>query len=117
MTFLHFSLAWSGREIPACFFAKRGRAGKVGQRKFPRTLNLEGRAAAVPRTTLTEIPSYVLPGTVHPKPAKTRATLQEIPLYEVPGAVHRKPAEPRSCGAAHNPKRNILVRGPGGRAT
>ena len=82
-----------GGKSPHVFFAKRGRAGKVGQRKFPRTLNLEGRAAAVPRTALTEIPSYVLPGTVHPKPAV-----------------------PRSSGAAHNLKGNTFVRGPGGRA-
>ena len=45
-------------------------------------------------------------------------TLKEVHVYEVPGAfhwaVHPKPAGPRSCGAAHNPKINTFVRGPGG---
>ena len=62
----------------------------------PCTLNPRGHAAAGPCTTLKEVHVYEVPGAFH-------------------WAVHPKPAGPRSCGAAHNPKINTFVRGPGGR--
>ena len=91
----------------------------------PCTLNPRGDAAAGPCTTLKEVHVYVVPGAfhwaVHPKPAGPRSCgAAHNPKINTfvrgpGGVVHPKPEGPRSCGATHNPKRNPFVRSPGGR--